>query len=227
MPIKLIWLGHGGWRIQTDQHQILLDPFLTDCPTATETADAISADFILLSHGHFDHVADVPAIAKRTGCQVIANFEVSTWLSNQGVENVLGMNHGGTTTAAFGTVKMTQAIHSSSLPDGSYGGNPGGFIVGIEGKKIYFACDTALFSDMKLIGNEGIDLAVLPIGDLYTMGIEDSVLATEFIQPTKVLPAHYNTWPPIEQDATAWASRIKSETDAEPVVLAVGESLSL
>ena len=119
---------------------------------------------------------------------------------------------------------MTTALHSSSLPDGSYGGEPAGFLLELEGKRIYFACDTALFSDMQLIGQSGLDLAVLPIGDLFTMGPKDSLAATKLLKPKQVLPAHYNTWPPIEQDAGEWANLIRGGSDAEPVVLQPGES---
>ena len=227
MP-TLTWLGHGGWSIKTEEQTILLDPFLTDCPTATESADNIEADFILVSHGHFDHIADVPAIAKRTGATVVAIFEIAQWLEkNHQIEGSVGMNLGGATDLAFGNVKMTPAIHSSQLPDGGYGGEPAGFVLTLEGKRIYFACDTALFSDMQVIAAGGLDLAVLPIGDLFTMGITDSIAATLMLQPTKVAPAHYGTWPPIEQDAEAWAERIKSETQAVPLVPKVGEAFTV
>ena len=228
MSLKITWLGHGGWSIKTAEHTILLDPFLTDCPTATESADSIAADFILVSHGHFDHIADVPAIAKRTGAQVVAIFEIAQWLEkNHQVEGSIGMNIGGAIDLAFGNVKMTQAIHSSQLPDGSYGGEPAGFVLTMDGKRIYFACDTGLFSDMQMIAAGGLDLAVLPIGDLFTMGITDSIAATLMLQPTKVAPAHYGTWPPIEQDADAWAERIKSDTSAVPLVPKVGEPFEI
>ena len=127
----------------------------------------------------------------------------------------------------FGSVKMTNALHSSQLPDGSYGGNPAGFLVKLEEVTLYFACDTALFGDMQLIGQAGIDIAVLPIGDLFTMGPDDAVAATKLIQPKRVLPAHYNTWPPIEQDAEAWAAKVREQTDAEPIVIEPGQSVSL
>ena len=125
-------------------------------------------------------------------------------------------------------MKYTFAIHSSVLPDGTYGGNPGGFLLTLtDGKRLYFACDTALFSDMKLIGSGGLDLAVVPIGDRFTMGIDDSVEAVKLLAPKRVLPCHYNTWPPIEQDDQAWAAKIKSETQAEPITLKPGDSVTL
>ena len=127
----------------------------------------------------------------------------------------------------FGKLKMVPAIHSSGLPDGSYGGVAAGFLLKVGETKLYFACDTALFSDMQLIGAVGLDVAVLPIGDLFTMGPEDCVTATDLLKPKTVLPSHYNTWPPIEQDADAWAASVKSRTKATPVVLAPGESHSV
>ncbi len=221
----LTWLSHGSWLIENGEHRVLLDPFLTDNPAAKIKADALSSiGHILLSHGHFDHVADAAAIANRNGATIVASFEIAQWMSQQqGVASTVGMNLGGAIELPFGTVKMIPALHSSSLPDGSYGGEPAGFLLTIEGKRIYFACDTALFSDMRLYAHR-VDVAVLPIGDLFTMGIDDSVKATELIEPSVVLPAHYNTWPPIEQQAKVWSERITQETEAKPVVLAVGES---
>ena len=228
MTITLTWLGHGSWAIATGEHHVLIDPFLNDSPTSPVRADDVDANFILVSHGHFDHVADVAAIANRTGATVVSNFEVATWFANKhSVENTIGMNLGGGVDLPFGRAKLTIAHHSSQLPDGSDGGNPGGWLLTIGDKRIYFACDTALFSDMKLIGTGGIDLAVLPIGDMFTMGPDDSIEAIKLIEPTKVAPAHYNTWPPIEQDATAWAARVKQETTAEPVVVEPGGTIIL
>jgi L-ascorbate metabolism protein UlaG (beta-lactamase superfamily) len=132
------------------------------------------------------------------------------------------MNLGGTAKTSFGAAKLTLAHHSSQLPDGSYGGNPGGWLLTIEGRKIYFACDTALFKDMELIGDVGLDLAVLPIGDLFTMGIDDSLAAIKLLRPKRVAPAHYNTWPPIAQDAAAWAKLVKQQGVAEPIVVEPG-----
>ncbi len=227
MSTELTWLGHGTWLIITGGHTILLDPFLDDSPTAPVRADAVAADTILVSHGHFDHVSDVVKIAKRTGAKVISNFEICDWLGKQGVEHTDAMNTGGNTEQPFGTVKMTRADHSSMLPDGTNGGNPSGFLLSLAGCRIYFACDTALFSDMKLIGAAGIDLAVLPIGDRFTMGPEDAIEAVKLIKPKLVAPAHYNTWPPIQQDAHRWADRVKNETPARPVVPEPGGKIQL
>lgn len=228
MSIELTWLGHASWLITYQQHRILLDPFLNENPSAPMKASEIEADTILVSHGHFDHVADVAEIANRCQANVIAIYEIAEWFSkNHQVEKTVGMNIGGSLELPFGHVKMTQAIHSSQLPDGSYGGVAAGFLLKIADRKIYFACDTALFSDMKAIGSEGIDLAVLPIGDLFTMGPLDSVRATNLIDPKEVLPSHYNTWPPIEQDAEAWAGKVKAGSTATPIVLQPGESHAL
>ena len=148
MAIELTWLGHATWLIQWEQGKLLLDPFLNDSPTAPVKADEVEADVILVSHGHFDHVADVATIANRTGAQVIANYEIAEWFTkNHNLETTVGMNIGGNFQTESGAVKMTHAIHSSQLPDGSYGGNPGGFLVTLGEKKIYFACDTSLFSE--------------------------------------------------------------------------------
>jgi len=227
MATTLRWLGHGTWSIDTGKQKILLDPFLNDSPTAPVKADSVEADFVLVSHGHFDHVADAASVAIRTGATVVTNFEICEWLAKQGVKNTQPMNLGGGIDLPFGRVAMTLAHHSSVMPDGVYGGNPGGFLLTLGDKKIYFACDTALFLDMKVIGEAGLDVAVLPIGDRFTMGPADAVEATKLLAPKRVLPAHYNTWPPIEQDANAWAARVKAETKAEPIVLEPGGTIEL
>jgi L-ascorbate metabolism protein UlaG (beta-lactamase superfamily) len=228
MSTTLTWLGHATWQLQTQKHTLLIDPFLDDNPSATAKSQDMGADFILCSHGHFDHVADAAKIANRTGATIISNYEICEWFAKQGVKNTLGMNLGGSASLPFGQVKLTIAFHSSQLPDGAYGGNPGGFLISLtQGPRIYFACDTALFGDMQLIGAAGIDVAVLPIGDLFTMGPEDSVQATKLLSPSRVVPSHFNTWPPIAQDPQAWAKMIRESTSAEPVVLKPGEGLSL
>jgi L-ascorbate metabolism protein UlaG (beta-lactamase superfamily) len=229
MSTNITWLGHNAWSIETAGKSILLDPFLNDSPTSPVKAENVNADFILLSHGHGDHLGDTAAIAKRTGATVITNFEVGEWLKRQGVagDKVIGMNPGGGCAQPFGHVKFTIAHHSSSMPDGSYGGVPGGFVLKLGESRVYFACDTALFLDMKLIGSGGLDLAVLPIGDLFTMGPDDSIDAIKLLNPKRVAPCHYNTWPPIAQDAAEWANHVRSHTAAEPVVLQPGEKIVL
>jgi L-ascorbate metabolism protein UlaG (beta-lactamase superfamily) len=224
MAIELTWLGHGTWLIETAGKRIVLDPFLDENPSASVKSAEIQADYLLVSHGHFDHVADAAAIANRTGATVVASYEITAWLqAKHAVQNVLGMNLGGGVQLPFGHVKMTLAFHSSMLPDGSNGGSPGGFLLTLDGgKRIYFACDTAVFEDMRRIGAAGVDLAVLPIGDLFTMGPDDSIEAVRLIQPQRVAPAHYNTWPPIAQDAQAWAASVRQLTSAEPIVVQPG-----
>ncbi|HND51922.1 MAG TPA: metal-dependent hydrolase [Pirellulaceae bacterium] len=223
----LTWLGHACWQLKTGGVSILLDPFLTGNPAAPVSASDVAADYILISHGHGDHVGDAAAIANRTGATVISSYEITEWLrTNHGVKHVIGGNLGGGVNLPFGRVKLTLAHHSSMLPDGTYGGNPCGFLVTLADKKIYFACDTGLFLDMQLIGRAGIDVAVLPIGDLFTMGPDDALEAVKLIGPRRVVPSHFNTWPPIAQDANAWAARVKAETSAEPTVLAPGGSLT-
>ncbi|MCA9156354.1 MAG: metal-dependent hydrolase [Planctomycetales bacterium] len=228
MTIEVRWYGHGTWGITAGEHRIVLDPFFNDNPKSPIKAEQVEADYILVSHGHFDHVADAAAIANRTGATVLAAYEITSWLSEKHhVKNAIGMNLGGGVNLPFGRVKLTLAFHSSTLPDGTPGGNPGGFLLTIGGKKLYFACDTALFGDMRMIGDEQLDLAVLPIGDLFTMGPDDSIAALKLLRPKQVAPAHYNTWPPIEQDAAAWAERVSAETDASPLVLEPGEAVTL
>jgi L-ascorbate metabolism protein UlaG (beta-lactamase superfamily) len=224
MATRLCWLGHACLLVESDGQRVLIDPFLTGNPAAAMRADEVMADFILVSHGHGDHVGDTIDIARRTGAQVIANYEISEWLQAKGLAKVHGQQHGGGHAFAFGWVKLTQAFHGSALPDGTYGGNPCGFLLHFkDGKKVYDAADTGLFGDMRLIGEEGIDLALLPIGDNYTMGPDDALRAVKLIQPKKVVPIHYNTWELIAQDAAAWAERVRRETSTESVVLEPGE----
>jgi L-ascorbate metabolism protein UlaG (beta-lactamase superfamily) len=225
----ITWLGHSCFSLETAAGVVLVDPFLDDSPVAPVKAADVAADFVLVTHGHFDHISDVVAIARRTEATVVANFEISHWLQQQGVaaEKVIAMNLGGAVELPFGRVKMTIAHHSSGLPDGAYGGSPAGYLLQMPKYRIYFAGDTALTLDMKLIGLGGLDVAVLPIGDLFTMGPEDSIEAIKFLNPRQVIPCHYNTWPPIAQDAAAWADRVRSHTAAEPVVLELGKKHTL
>lgn len=227
MTTAVTFLGHGAFLFDTGRHRVAIDPFLTGNPQAAVSADEFSPDFIIVSHGHGDHVGDTVDIARRTGAMVISNFEISNWLQKQGVQNRHAMHIGGSHRFDFGVVKLTIAHHGSQLPDGSYGGNPCGVLLKLEDGVIYHAADTALFYDMKLIGEEGIDLAILPIGDNYTMGPDDALRAVKLIQPRRVIPDHYSTWELIAQDAHAWAERVKAETSSEPIVLKPGESWQL
>ncbi len=224
MSTQYTWYGHGTFGLQTDGYKILIDPYFTDNPSASTSADQVDVDFILISHGHGDHIADTVSIAQRTGALTIANFEIINWLGNQGLEKLHPQHIGGGFQHPFGYLKLTQALHGSGLPDGSYGGMPAGLLLTTnDGKKIYWACDTGLFPGMKLIGQEGIDLAVLPIGDNFTMGPDDALRAVNLLEPKHVIPAHFNTWPLIEQDAHAWAARVEAQTDSQVHVLQPGE----
>lgn len=228
MSIRLTWLGHASWLIEMADSRIVLDPFLTDNPAAKLKPSGLGEiSHVLVSHAHFDHIADVAEIAKSNRATLVANFEITQWFQkHHGVEQAIGMNTGGTVRLPQGEVLMTPAFHSSSFPDGSYGGCPGGFLLKLADKRVYFACDTAYFGDMAHYAHE-VDCAVLPIGDLFTMGIDESVRAIRTIEPRVVLPTHYGTWPPIEQDPNAWADRVRGETAAKPIVLAVGESFEV
>ena len=228
MSISITWHGHATFSLNINGTQIVVDPFFAgNNPSAQTGVDAVSADFILQTHGHGDHIADTVGLAKRTGATVIGNFEICNWIEAQGHENVHAMNTGGGYNFPFGRVKMTPALHSSGLPDGSYGGDPGGYLVMADGKTVYIAGDTALFSDMALIGRAGIDVAILPVGDNFTMGPEDSVLALDYLKPKMVIPCHYNTWPPIAIDLSAWAESVMEETAVAPLILTIDEPHAL
>ena len=227
MPTELTWLGHGTWTIRTAGHALLLDPFLEDNPACPLSPDEVDAQFILVSHGHSDHIADAVSIARRTGAMVISNFEICQWCSSQGIENTHAMNLGGGFSFPFGRVKMTNALHSSMLPDGSNGGDPCGFVLSLPEGNVYFACDTGLFGDMEAIGRMDLKLAALPIGDNFTMGPDDALEAVKLLRPERVVPVHHNTWELIAQDVAGWAQRVRDQTQAEPVVLKPGEKLVL
>ena len=227
MSVKITWYSHACFLLDTGDSKLLTDPFLTGNPLAPVSADDINVDYVLVSHGHGDHVGDTVAIAQRTGATVVSNFEIQNWLTGQGVENAHPQHIGGGFDYPWGRVKLTIAHHGSGLPDGSYGGNPCGFLFYIQGRKIYHACDTGLFYDMKLIGEEGIDLAILPIGDNFTMGPEDALRAVKLIEPKQVVPIHYDTFEVIKQDADAWAQRVENETAAKAVVMKPGDTIEL
>jgi L-ascorbate metabolism protein UlaG (beta-lactamase superfamily) len=228
MTIKVTWHGHATFSLDIDGTQVVVDPFFAgNNPVATRKVDDVAADYILQTHGHGDHIADTIPLAKRTGAKVIANFEISNWLNGKGVDNTHGQHLGGGYNHSFGRVQMTTAFHGSGLPDGSYGGMPGGFLLTIGERRIYIAGDTALFSDMALITRGGVDLAILPVGDNFTMGPDDALYAVNLIKPTTVIPCHYNTWPVIEVDIDAWAELVESATDSKPVILEVEGSFAL
>ena len=224
---KLTWYGHGTVGLELGGQHVLVDPFLGGNPSASITPDKVPANFILISHGHSDHVGDAIAIAKRTGATIISNFEIANWCQAQGAPTTHPQHLGGGFNYPFGYVKLTLALHGSALPDGSYGGNPCGFLITTPRSKIYLACDTGLFGDMQLIGDEVIDVATLPIGDNFTMGPTDALRAVKLIRPSHVIPVHYSTWDLIKQDANAWAKDVEAQTKTKAHALKPGESFTL
>ena len=227
--MKITYFGHAAVSIETERHHILIDPFLTGNPVATVRADEVQADAILLTHAHSDHIGDAVAIAKRTGAIVVTIFELAAWLGTQGVE-VHPLHLGGAHEFEFGNVKMTLALHGSGFETDSgitYGGNPAGILFTAEGKTIYHAGDTGLFGDMKMIGERNaLDLALLPIGDNFTMGPEDALTAAQWLKAKAVIPIHYNTFPLIAQDGDAFAQQLDA-IGISGHALKPGESLTI
>lgn len=226
--MKFTYYGHACFAVEVGGKNLLFDPFITGNPLAKEIdPQKIAADFILVTHGHGDHVADLVAIAKRTSAPVIAPYEVGSWFENKGVQNVQALNHGGTADLGFGRVKLTAAIHSSSMPDGSYGGNPCGFIIQSNEGNFYYSGDTALTYDMKLIAEEmKLRFAVLPIGDHFTMGIADALRAADFVGTKQIVGVHYDTFPPIKIDHEK-AKAAAEKAGKELFLLKIGESIDL
>ncbi|MFN8440980.1 MAG: metal-dependent hydrolase [Caldilineaceae bacterium] len=227
MSFSITYYGHSTLVLEVDGTRLIVDPFLApNNPLSPVGPDEIQVDYILQTHGHGDHIADTVGIAKRTNAQVICNFEIANWLQNLGVSNIHPMHLGGAFTFPFGKVKMTIAHHGSGLPDGSYGGNPAGFLINFnEGHDLYISGDTALTYDMKLIGEQGgVDLAILCVGDNFTMGPDDAVMAAQFVKAKHVIPVHYNTWPVIAIDAQAFAKRLAREAEIDCSVMAPGET---
>ena len=224
--LKLTYFSHSAWQIQTDKHTILIDPFLDDNPTSPVKSDQVKADFIIVTHAHGDHIGDTIKIAKKHNSLIIANFEIASWCGNQGI-TAHPMHIGGAHEFPFGKVKLTPALHGSSFPDGSYGGMPAGVIIMIDDKTIYHTGDTGLFSDMKLIGElTPVDVALIPIGDNFTMGLEDAVKAVEFIKPKMVLPMHFKTFDVIDADPHLFVDKVKVH-GVQARVLDYGDSLDL
>jgi L-ascorbate metabolism protein UlaG (beta-lactamase superfamily) len=199
--MKVTYYGQSTIELVADGKTLLFDPFITPNELAKDIdVNSLKPDYILVSHGHGDHVADLVTVAKNSGAKVICIAEIAGWLGKQGVDNVHGMNIGGSFNFDFGRVKMVNAVHSSALPDGSNGGNPAGFVIYSEGKKIYFAGDTALTYDMKLLEDENLDWAFLPLGDNYTMGADDAIKASAFINCKNIIGIHYDSFPVIKID---------------------------
>ena len=201
--MNFTYYGHSCFSVTIGKTVLLFDPFIKSNDLAVKAGvdfKKIPADYILLSHGHYDHVEDAPAIAKRTGATVIAGYEVSEWLSKKGAKFVHGMNHGGSYTFPFGRVKFVNAVHSSTLPDGSAGGNAGGYVVETLAGSFYYSGDTALTLDMQLIERFKPGFAVLCIGDNFTMGVEDAIQAAKWAGTKNVIGVHYDTFPPIKLD---------------------------
>ena len=199
--MKITYLGHAALSIEVAGKSLVVDPFITPNELAKDIDIAqLEADYILITHAHQDHIVDVDAIAKRTGAKIISNFEIVTHYGNKGFEGH-PMNHGGSWSFEFGRVTYTNAIHTSSFPDGSYGGQPGGFILETDEGNLYIAGDTALTMDMKLVPMQcKLDMAILPIGDNFTMGIESAVIAAGFVECDKIMGYHYDTFGYIEID---------------------------
>lgn len=227
MSDKLTYYGHAAWGLETGGYRLLIDPFFNHNPASPVKAEDITADYLLITHGHSDHIGDTEIIAKNCDPLVITVSEIAGWLNKRGIR-AHGQHIGGGFHHPFGYLKLTLALHGSILPDGSYGGNPAGFLLTtLGGKKFYFAGDTGLFGDMRLIGQEGVDVAILPIGDNYTMGPDDALRAVKLLTPKHVIPMHYNTWDLIAQDVQAWTARVEAETHSDTHILQPGETWEL
>ena len=225
--MKITFYGHASIGIEVASKHILVDPYISANPKANHiNIHSLKADYILITHAHNDHILDVEAIAKRTNAVIVSNYEIANHFGDKGLK-YHPMNHGGSWKFDFGTVKYVNAIHTSSFPDGSYGGNPGGFVIEGEHKNIYIAGDTALTMDMKLIPmRTKLDLAVLPIGDNFTMNVDDAILASDFVDCDKVLGYHYDTFGYIEINHDE-AKKKFFDAGKDLMLLEIGESINL
>jgi L-ascorbate metabolism protein UlaG (beta-lactamase superfamily) len=228
--MKITYYGQSAFGLEADGITVLIDPFISGNPVSTTNADSVAADVILLTHAHNDHVGDTVEIARRTNATVIATFELANFIGSQGVENTIGGNHGGTIPFKGGSTKFVPAWHTSSYAFGDAvvaPGIPAGHVVRFGGKTTYFAGDTCLFLDMQLIAEEELNIAVLPIGDRFTMGPKDAVKAAKMLRAGTVIPCHYNTFPAIEQDSQAFKRDVEAATASKVVVLAPGQTEEL
>lgn len=225
--MKYTYYGQSCCMLEAAGKKLLFDPFISGNPLAKEIdVSKIEADYIFVSHGHGDHVADLVTIAKQTNAIVVAISEITGWVNSQGIKNTHPMNFG-TYTFDFAKVRMVSALHSSSLPDGSYAGNPAGFVLELEGKQIYFAGDTGLSLEMKILADlYKLDYAILPIGGNYTMDVEDALIATRYINCDKVIGVHYNTSPSIRIDTEEAIDKFKRQ-DKSLLLPSIGETISL
>ncbi len=225
--MKTTFYGQSTFMLEAGGKKLLFDPFITPNPEASAiNIHSLKPDYILVSHGHGDHVADLLAIQKSSDAIIICIAEIANWLGKHGMNNAHGMNIGGGFNFELGRVKMVNAVHSSTLPDGSPGGNPAGFLLHLDGKVIYYAGDTALTYDMKLLADENLDWAYLPIGDNYTMGVDDAIKASGFINCKNIIGMHYDTFPAIKIDvAEAEAKFVKAGINIK--LPKIGESVEL
>jgi L-ascorbate metabolism protein UlaG (beta-lactamase superfamily) len=224
--LDIRYLGHSAFELSDNGTTILVDPFLTGNPKAAVSADEVEADYILLTHGHADHIGDTVAIAKRTGAEVVAIVELAQEIGEEGV-TVHDPNLGGVIEFDWGWVKLVPAWHTSTTPKGTIS-TPAGLLIKMGETVVYHLGDTCLFSDLQLIARRGdhVDVAIVPIGGHYTMDRIDAVVAVEFVNPTHVIPCHYDTFPPIETDAEAFRNDVETDTSAQCQVLKPGESFS-
>lgn len=231
MGTVLTYFGHAAFQLESDEVRILIDPFISQNPVCPIKPDDLKRiDYIFVTHGHGDHVGDTVKIARKFNSTVVTNFELSTYLSNKFGLKTHPMHIGGRYNFPFGVVKMTPALHGSGIVEESgniiYGGNPCGFVISTKGRKIYHAGDTGLTMDMKLLEDEGIDVALLPVGGNYVMDVEDALIAARFIKPRQVVPMHYNTWEIIKADVELFKKRLK-EINIDCSILKPGKSIEL
>ncbi len=225
--MKLTYYGHSCLSVNASGHDLLFDPFIAGNPLASNIdPERIPATEILITHGHGDHVGDAEAIAKRTNATVVSNYEIAGWFSAKGVRSTLGLNIGGSAQVGPFRVKYVTAIHSSQLPDGAYGGNPGGFVVSGPEGNFHHAGDTALTMDMQLLKAFGLRFACLPIGDHFTMGVQDAIAAAQLMGVENVVGIHYNTFPPITIDTKA-AIAAFAEAGLRLLLPAIGETIEI